>query len=148
MIFIVYHVYWKDGDTGRKNGKTSGGTKKDDQSFLSHGQPAQQVDYGIENIINHRIKETLQRARYHAEYTLRSNTVASFTKDKKDIYLCSSCVDKDKTDLEKLTYVGLHEVSHVICKSKDHTEEWRKIFKELLHAAADLGYLQKSRIKG
>jgi len=130
VIFIIYHVFWKDVDLSQ--------------------QPAKQVEEtdDITPVINHRVKETVKKAGYHVEYNLHSDTVASFTKDKKDIYLCSSCVDKDKTDLEKLIYVGLHEVSHVICKSKDHTEEWKKIFKKLLYVAADLGYLQKSKIKG
>lgn len=96
--------------------------------------------------INHRVRETLFKAGYKVSYSLHSSTLSNFTKDKKEIYLCTTCVDDDKTDLEKLTYVGLHEVAHVLCKSKNHSDEWKNIFKKLLYTAADLGYLDERKI--
>ena len=96
--------------------------------------------------INYRVRETLLKAGYKVTYRLHSSMISNFTKDKKDIYLCTTCVDGDKTDLEKLTYVGLHEVAHVLCKSKNHTDEWKIIFKKLLYTAADLQYLDRKKI--
>lgn len=39
-------------------------------------------------------------------------------------------------DLNTLTYVAVHELAHVACKSIGHTEEFWKIFKKLLIEAA------------
>lgn len=113
----------------------------------SHNIP-QKDDDQITEHINYRVRETLLKAGYKVDYRLHSTTISNFTKDKKDIYICTSCIDDDKTDLEKLTYVGLHEVAHVLCKSKDHTEEWKNIFKKLLYTAANLGYLDERKITG
>lgn len=105
-----------------------------------------QENVQITEHINYRVRETLFKAGYKVSYSLHSSTISNFTKDKNEIYLCTTCIDDDKTDLEKLTYVGLHEVAHVLCKSKNHTDEWKGIFKNLLYTAADLGYLDKRKI--
>jgi hypothetical protein len=39
-----------------------------------------------------------------------------------------------------LTYVLLHEISHTLCKSVGHTQEFYDINDKLLQRASDLGY--------
>lgn len=57
----------------------------------------------------------------------------------------SNITTSDK--LDKILYMGLHEIAHVINKGKDHDANWENIFKKLLIKAGDLGYLDKSKLK-
>lgn len=63
----------------------------------------------------------------------------SYTINKSRIYLCL----KDETgkyyDDNSLMFVLLHELAHVICKSIGHTDEFQKIFNELLSEAGKAG---------
>ena len=59
---------------------------------------------------------------------------AAFTVDKKYIFLCT------KSDLNTMTYVALHELSHVKSKNWGHGPEFIKTFKELVKRAISLGF--------
>ena len=59
---------------------------------------------------------------------------AAFTVDKKYIFLCT------KSDLNTMTYVALHELSHVKSKNWGHGPEFVKTFKELVKRAIHHGF--------
>lgn len=54
------------------------------------------------------------------------------------------CLDTEREggrliDINTLTFVGLHEISHIGCKSIGHTPEYWAIFKQVLSHAVDAG---------
>lgn len=63
----------------------------------------------------------------------------SYTINKSRIYLCLKDSDEKYYDNNSLMFVLLHEISHVICKSIGHTEEFHKIFEDLLVEAEKVG---------
>lgn len=77
-----------------------------------------------------------------------SEGVKSYVEHKKDIYLCvrskENIIYKDNTLIE----VGIHELAHVIspewCRNGVHTENFRKLFAELLDIATEEGYYNPS----
>lgn len=56
----------------------------------------------------------------------------SYTINKSRIYMCLKNSNEQYYDDNSLMFVLLHEISHVICKSIGHTDEFHKIFDELL----------------
>lgn len=56
----------------------------------------------------------------------------SYTINKKKIYLCLRDEKGKYYNKNMLLYVLLHEISHTICKSIGHTDEFHTIFEELL----------------
>ena len=63
----------------------------------------------------------------------------SYTINKHKIYLCLTD-DKDEyyNDM-MLMYVFLHEISHTLCNSIGHTDEFNQIFDALLEEASNMG---------
>ena len=94
-----------------------------------------------------KLLEIVESAGYQANYKLSEHPTKSFTQNKSDLYICTSCISDDD---EKLLYVGLHEVSHSLSPSfgkNSHDERWKSTFMKLLKTAADLGYLDKDRLR-
>jgi hypothetical protein len=94
-----------------------------------------------------KILEVVQSAGFKANYKLSEHPTKSFSQNKTDLYICTSCVSEDD---EKLLYMGLHEVAHSLCPSfgqHSHDEKWSSTFMKLLETAADLGYLDKFRLR-
>ena len=63
----------------------------------------------------------------------------SYTINKTRIYMCIKDSNNQYYDDNSLMFVLLHEISHVICKSIGHTEEFHKIFEDLLVEAEKVG---------
>lgn len=63
----------------------------------------------------------------------------SYTINKSRIYLCLKDENGKYYDDNSLMFVLLHELAHVICKSIGHTDEFQKIFNELLSEASNVG---------
>lgn len=81
-----------------------------------------------------RIKETP----YNEKHT-------SYTINKGEISLCLRSKDTGQFhDINLIMYVVLHELSHVICPDKDHTQLFKEIFVFLLERAIDLGIYEKT----
>jgi hypothetical protein len=97
--------------------------------------------------IDRRLLHTLKTAGYNSTYSIKAHRSRSFTRNKKDINICTECISGDKTELDRVLYLALHEAAHTITHTKDHTEHWKNILKTLLHTAADLHYLDPSKIK-
>jgi hypothetical protein len=100
---------------------------------------------------NRRVKHILAMSGYEGiKYRLRNNMEKSFTRNKEDVHVCTSCLADTSSDIPKLDrilYVSLHEVSHVINVTQDHDLAWEMVFKKLLSKACDLGYLDRSRLR-
>lgn len=69
----------------------------------------------------------------------------SYTINKKTVYLCLEDQDGKYYNLNILVYVLLHEISHVLCKSIGHNEEFQGIFDRLLSKAEEKGYYDPSQ---
>ena len=63
----------------------------------------------------------------------------SYTINKSRIYLCLKDEYGNYYDDNSLMFVLLHELSHVICKSLGHTEEFQNIFNDILLEASKAG---------
>ena len=63
----------------------------------------------------------------------------SYTINKEKVFLCLKDEKGDYYNTNLLMYVTLHEISHVICESIGHTQEFHDIFEALLGAAAAEG---------
>lgn len=100
--------------------------------------------------VSRRVKKILQAQNLDEfSYEILENDTSSHTTNKYKVNLCSSCIyDTKEKDypIDKLTYVALHEISHVINKGRDHDDEWRKIFQKLLWQAGEFEYIKKSWI--
>ena len=59
----------------------------------------------------------------------------SYTINKKKVYLCLTDENDEYYNINMLTYVLLHELSHVICDEIGHTQKFHDIFKEVLKEA-------------
>ena len=68
----------------------------------------------------------------------------SYTINKKDIFLCLKDQDGEYYNKNMLVYVACHELSHAVCKSVGHTDEFWKIYDKLLNKARELGYYNPS----
>ena len=71
------------------------------------------------------------------EITLYSGD-KSYTINKKKVYLCLTDENDEYYNINMLTYVLLHELSHVICDEIGHTQKFHDIFKEVLKEAKKL----------
>jgi len=69
----------------------------------------------------------------------------SYTINKKTVYLCLEDQNGNYYNLNILVYVLLHEISHVLCKSIGHNEEFQSIFDKLLSKAEEKGYYDPSQ---
>lgn len=97
--------------------------------------------------LNAKVQDVVNNAGYEKKYDLASHPTKSFMRNKKELYVCTSCANGDD---EKLLYIGLHEVAHGISTSSgrhSHDEEWKGIFMNLLNTAARLGYLDQNKIR-
>lgn len=100
--------------------------------------------------VNRRLQHILAMSKIKVDYNLMDHPELTFAEDKKDISLCSSCVIENSNNIPKidrLLYMTLHEVSHVINKGENHDENFEQIFKSLLLMAAKLGYLDAKRLR-
>jgi len=100
--------------------------------------------------VNRRLQHILAMSKIKVDYNLIDHPELTFAEDKKDISLCSSCVIENSNNIPKidrLLYMTLHEVSHVINKGENHDENFEQIFKSLLLMAAKLGYLDAKRLR-
>lgn len=69
----------------------------------------------------------------------------SYTINKDKIYLCLKDKDGEYYPLNMLSYVLLHEIAHLLnTKDIGHTEEFHRIFDELLIQAAEIGAFNPS----
>ena len=69
----------------------------------------------------------------------------SYTINKERVYLCLKDDNNEYYSLNMLIYVLAHEYSHVICESIGHTEEFHKIFEQLLVELTDAGVYDPSQ---
>ena len=63
----------------------------------------------------------------------------SYTINKEKVYLCLKDENGKYYDSNLLTYVILHEITHVICPEIGHTDLFSEIFEELLIHASKSG---------
>jgi len=63
----------------------------------------------------------------------------SYTINKQKIFLCLNDQNNNYYPDYQLIFVLLHEISHSICQSVGHTEEFNKIFDVLLKEAVNMG---------
>ena len=63
----------------------------------------------------------------------------SYTINKRKIYLCLTDEKDQYYNDMMLLYVFLHEISHVLCNSIGHTDEFNEIFDALLAEASSMG---------
>lgn len=68
----------------------------------------------------------------------------SYTINKQKVYLCLRDENGNYYNNEVLKYVFIHELSHSLCKSIGHTEEFHEIFEDLLKKATDMGLYNPS----
>lgn len=95
--------------------------------------------------VERQVRHTVEMAGYNVNYRFHNHASKSFTRNKQDVHVCMSCV-MDSEEIDRATYVGLHEVAHTISKSQDHTPEWENILRILMYKAAELGYLDPEGI--
>lgn len=69
----------------------------------------------------------------------------SFTIDKKEIFLCLRDENGNYYDDNMLTYVLLHELSHVMCDEIGHTKKFFDIFDQVLAYAESKGVYDSSQ---
>lgn len=91
-----------------------------------------------------RLKKYLNSSTDITETPIDSNNT-SYTINKGE--KISFCVRSKKTgdihDINLLTYVAIHEISHIACEEEDHTELFWKIFGYLAQKAEGFGLYQK-----
>ena len=75
------------------------------------------------------------------------STSTSYTINKKKIYMCLKDKEGNYYDDNTLIYVLLHEYSHTLCTDIGHTEQFDKIFKEVLQKAIHYGIYDGSEPK-
>lgn len=68
----------------------------------------------------------------------------SYTINKEKVFLCLKDEKGQYYPLNTLIFVFLHELSHVLCESIGHTEEFHQIFDQLLEEAMRLGIYNPS----
>ena len=61
--------------------------------------------------INRRVRHTVRSAGYVDDFKIHTHASHSFTRNKRDVHVCSSCVMDNDDDLDRATYVGLHEAA-------------------------------------
>lgn len=114
--------------------------------FISHSRKEKKGDPEL-NRLQKKLKLIVREAGFSARFRLSQHPRANYTQGKQNIYICTSCVEQE----EKLLYIGLHEIAHVLCKTshgKDsHDERWKAVFFKLLQTAAHLGYLDANKIR-
>jgi hypothetical protein len=86
----------------------------------------------VKNFNPKRIVETLPTSKYTAYSENKGEKMAfCLTKDKED--------NEDLIDIDTLTFVGIHEIAHIMTKSIGHKDEFWNNFKFLLENAKDAG---------
>jgi len=103
-------------------------------------------DLGL-NELNAKIAHVVSECGFHASYEIYSHPSKTFTLNKTKMYVCTSCAENDR-----LLYMGLHEVAHVLTATSHSSEDahgptWEGTFKILLDKASSLGYLNPIRIE-
>lgn len=68
----------------------------------------------------------------------------SYTINKHKVYLCLVDEKEQYYNDMMLLFVCLHEISHVLCNSIGHTDEFNEIFDALLQEASDMGIYDAS----
>lgn len=68
----------------------------------------------------------------------------SYTINKRKVHLCLKDQNGDYYNENMLTYVGLHELAHVLCDEVGHTEKFYRIFDDLLAKAHEMGLYDPS----
>ena len=68
----------------------------------------------------------------------------SYTINKEKVFICLKDENDEYYNLNLLIYVLLHEISHVICNSIGHTDEFHAIFEALLIKATEEGIYNPS----
>lgn len=63
----------------------------------------------------------------------------SFTVNKRKVHICMKDENDEYYPENFLKYVVLHEVAHAVCGSVGHTDEFARIFQDLLQRAHALG---------
>lgn len=96
-------------------------------------------DLGCPRSIKNRIPYCLNNSTLSENiYKLMGTT--SFTVDKRDIYLCIKDENDKFYDKNLVIMVAIHEYSHVLCNSQNHTPEFYSINKYILKKAVEWGY--------
>jgi len=93
----------------------------------------------------HRLKEVLKPVHPAIETLKLYKAKKSYTINKSKIFLCVKDKNGEYYPLNMLIYVLLHELSHFLnTKDVGHTEEFHRIFDELLLKAAQIGVFNPS----
>ena len=98
------------------------------------------------SLLDQKLTRVIFECGYHVAYELYSHPSRSFTLNKSKMYICTSCAEDDR-----LLYMGLHEVAHLVTHS-DHAGEdahgpvWESTFRSLLSKAQELGYLVQGNL--
>ena len=93
----------------------------------------------------HRLREHLSRLHPDIPHVKMYRGDRSYTINKHKIYLCLYDENGNYYPFNHLVYVFLHEYSHYLNKTDvGHTEEFHRIFDELLEEAAQMGLYNPS----
>jgi hypothetical protein len=98
-----------------------------------------------------RVAEVLKACGYNIKYNLVDHATKTFTVNKTNIFICTSCVSdgSDVIKMDRLLYVALHEIAHVLSSEvgeNSHGPEWESMFKTLLFKAVSLKYLDSAKL--
>lgn len=96
--------------------------------------------YSQDDPMIQRLKEYVQKIAPEAASKIRIyKGDKSYTINKRNVYLCLKDENGEYYNEQIMRYIVTHEIAHVLCESVGHTEEFDKIFKELLDKAVKMG---------
>lgn len=90
------------------------------------------------NHIKRQLDAILKKLGYNnINYDIKESKNYSYTKNKKHIYLLTQ-INNHVYDTSTLLLVSIHELAHILTKSKQHTPEFYKTEKRLIDTALEL----------
>ena len=95
-----------------------------------------------------KIREVVRMCGYEDNFRLHNHSSKSFTRNKRDVFVCNDCHMDEQNDNadDDVVYVGLHEAAHALSKTKHHSQEWKNVMFRLMYKARDLGYLKEEKM--
>lgn len=111
----------------------------------NHNETIQAIRKDLKIIYNQYYEDINETPNIDIEDLIIFEGDQSFTYDKKKIYLCLQD-DNEKYSYDSILYVAIHELAHVICDEKGHTELFWSINEQLLQIATDKGMYRGSNL--